>query len=111
MVRIEESVVRALRHGLSYELYKALLLSYGKRGEKAFFYVKDGRVKRYRDFFVVVGREEYLVDEDFCTCKDFQLRLKGRRPCAHILAVFIAKRLGAYDYIDAYYVDFLQKTL
>ena len=111
MVRIEKSVLEALRHGLSYELYKALLLSYGKRGEKAFFYVKDGRVKKYRDFFVVVGREEYLVDEDFCTCKDFQLRLKGKRPCAHILAVIIAKRLKVYDEIDAYYVDFLQKTL
>ncbi len=110
-MKIEDSVVKALRYGLGYELYKALLLSYGRRGEKAFFYVRDGRVKKYRDFFVVVGREEYLVDEDFCTCRDFQLRLKGKRPCAHILAVFVAKRLKMYDEIDAYYIDFLQKAL
>ncbi len=106
-LKIEDNVVRALKHGLSYELYKALLLSYGKRGEKAFFYVKERRVKKYKDFFVVVGREEYLVDDFFCTCKDFQIRLKGRKPCAHILALFIAKKLKAYDEFDAYYIDFL----
>ncbi len=106
-LKIEDNVVQALKHGLSYELYKALLLSYGKRGEKAFFYVKERRVKKYRDFFVVVGREEYLVDDFFCTCKDFQLRLKGQKPCAHILALFIAKRLKFYDEFDAYYIDFL----
>ncbi len=106
-LKIDDSVVQALKYGLSYELYKALLLSYGKRGEKAFFYVKDRRIKKYKDFFVVVGREEYLVDDDFCTCKDFQLRLKGQKPCAHILAVFIAKRLKLYDEFDTYYIDFL----
>ncbi len=106
-MRIDEKVVEALKHGLSYELYKALLLSYGKRGEKAFFYVKDRRVKKYRDFFVVVGREEYLVDDSFCTCKDFQIRLKGKKPCAHILALFVAKNLGIYDEFDAYYIDYL----
>ena len=106
-MKIDEEVVSALKHGLTYELYKALLINYGRRGEKAFFYVRDRRVKKYKDFFVVVGKEEYLVDEDFCTCKDFQINLKGKKPCAHMLAVFIAKRLRLYDEFDAYYIDFL----
>jgi len=91
---------------LDYQLYKALLTTFGKRGDKAFFYVRERRVKKYRDFFVVVGREEYVVDDYFCTCKDFQINLKGREPCAHILAVEVAKNVGMYDEVDAYYIDF-----
>ena len=89
-----------------FSLYRFLIDTFGKRGDKAFFYMREGRVKRYRDFFVVVGREEYIVDEEFCTCRDFQLNLKGRQPCAHIIAVQIARKFGMYDTIDAYYIDF-----
>jgi predicted nucleic acid-binding Zn finger protein len=110
-LKIRDEVVSALKYGLSYELYKALLMCYGKRGEKAFFYVKEGRVKKYKDFFVVVGREEYLVDDDFCTCKDFQINLKFKSPCAHILAVFIAKNLKRYDEFDAYYLDYIMDKM
>ncbi len=104
-MRLEESVLKLAESGLSFELLKALIRFYGNRGKKAFLYVKNGRVRRYRDFFVVKGREEYIVDEDFCTCRDFQMRLKGRRPCAHIIAVAIAKRAKAYESVDEYYVD------
>jgi len=90
----------------SFELYRFLIERFGKRGDKAFFYVRENRVKKYRDFFVVVGREEYIVDERFCTCRDFQINLKGKKPCAHIIAVEIAKALKNYDEIDAYYIDF-----
>ncbi|NOY11584.1 MAG: hypothetical protein GXO67_05810 [Archaeoglobi archaeon] len=89
-----------------FSLYKYLIDVFGKRGDKAFFYVKERRVKRYRDFFVVVGREEYIVDERFCTCRDFQFNLKGRAPCAHIIAVEVARNLKMYDEVDAYYIDF-----
>lgn len=91
---------------LDFSLYKFVINAFGKRGDKAFFYVKENRVKKYRDFFVVVGREEYIVDEEFCTCRDFQLNLKGKLPCAHIIAVEIAKRFKMYDEVDAYYIDF-----
>ncbi len=93
---------------LDFNLYKFLIDSFGKRGDKAFFYVKEGRVKKYRDFFIVVGKEEYLVDENFCTCKDFQIKLRGKKPCAHIIAVEVAKSLDLYDEIDAYYIDFIK---
>lgn len=85
---------------------KRFFLNYGKRGEKAYFYLQQNRVKKYRDFFIVVGREEYIVDEFFCSCPDFQLKLRGREPCAHILAVEVAKILKHYDEIDAYYTEF-----
>ena len=106
-MQLKSEVEKAIK-ALNYDLYKALLLNYGKRGEKAFFYLKEKRIKKYRDFFVVVGREEYVVEDDFCTCNDFQINLKGKRPCAHILAVYIAKRLKLYDEFDVYYVDFLK---
>ncbi len=106
-IRLRYEVLRAARKGLGYELYKALLLNYGRRGEKAYFYVRDRRVKKYKDFFVVVGRWEYIVDEFFCTCPDFQINLKCKKPCAHIIAVEVSKILKMYDEIDAYYADFL----
>ncbi len=92
---------------LDYDLYKYLITHFGKRGDKAFFYAKERRVKKYKDFFVVVGREEYVVDEEFCTCRDFQINLKGKKPCSHMIAVEIAKNLGIYDEIDRYYIDFV----
>ncbi len=105
-MKMANEVIEASKKGLGYELYKALFMNYGKRGEKAFFYLQQNRVKKYRDFFVVVGRNEYIVDEFFCSCPDFQLKLKGKEPCSHIIAVEVAKLLGRYDEIDAYYTDF-----
>lgn len=105
-MRLKSEVLEATSKGLSFELYKSLLFNYGSRGEKAFFYLRERRVKKYLDFFVVVGRNEYVVDDFFCTCPDFQLRLKGREPCAHIIAVELAKILRCFDEIDAYYSDF-----
>lgn len=101
-------VEEALKKGLSLDLYKALVRFYGKRGKKAFRYVVERRVKKYKDFFIVVGGEEYIVDEWFCTCRDFQLNLKFQKPCAHIIAVEVAKRLNLYDFVDAYYIDYLE---
>jgi predicted nucleic acid-binding Zn finger protein len=107
---LPEEVLRAINNcKLNYGLYKSLLLSYGKRGEKAFFYLKEGRIKKYRDFFVVVGEEEYLVEESYCSCKDFQINLKARKPCSHIIAVKVAREMGIYDSIDVYYIDFIKR--
>ncbi len=107
MFALPEEVVKAARKGLCYELYRALLLNYGKRGEKAFFYLREKRVKKYRDFFVVVGTNEYVVEGNFCTCMDFQFNLKAKKPCAHIIAVKLARIMKMYDSYDVYYTDFL----
>ncbi len=105
---VSEQVREVAKKGLSYELYRSLLFTYGKRGEKAYFYLKDRRVKRYLDFFVVVGREEYIVEDEFCTCADFLINLRGKGLCSHIIAVELAKITGIFDKIDTYYVDFLR---
>ncbi|MFA7562427.1 MAG: SWIM zinc finger family protein [Methanoculleus sp.] len=76
---------------------------YGERGKKALEAVDSGQVKRYLDFFVVVGRnDEYIIEGDFCTCSDFLFR---GRECWHILAVRIAERTGSYESYDLWYQD------
>lgn len=107
---LSEDVLREIKgRELSHGLYESLLFKYGKRGEKAFLILKENRVKKYKDFFVVVGGEEYIVEETHCNCKDFQINLRQTKPCAHIIAIKIAKRVGLYDNIDRYYLDFIGK--
>jgi|GEM_PF-555054 predicted nucleic acid-binding Zn finger protein len=105
---LPHEVLKSAKKGISYDLYKSLLLTYGKRGEKAFNYLKEDRIKKYLDFFVIVGEEEYIVEDDFCTCNDFQINLKGRVPCAHILALKISKLLRHYKEFNLYYVDYME---
>jgi predicted nucleic acid-binding Zn finger protein len=76
---------------------------FGERGRKALRAVEEGRVKRYLDFYVVVGKsDEYVVEEDFCTCSDFVYR---SRHCWHILAVRIAEATGEYEKYPLWYQD------
>lgn len=76
---------------------------YKDRGRKALTAVDEQRVKRYLDFYVVVGHSnEYIVEGDFCTCSDFLFR---GRECWHILAVRIAERTGIYESYDLWYQD------
>ena len=102
---LPSEVLKAAKSGNDDELYKSLLLNFGKRGDKAYRYLKERRVKKYRDLFVVVGKEEYVVEEGVCTCPDFAARSK----CAHVIAVEVAKVTKQYDEIDPYYIDFLNR--
>jgi predicted nucleic acid-binding Zn finger protein len=80
--------------------------AYGTRGENALRIVDGHRVKKYLDFFVVVGKnDEYVVDEEFCTCDDF--RYRGGR-CSHILAQKIALLTGDYEPVDLWYQEYLR---
>ena len=93
----------AEREALTPELLQEIIRMYGERGRKAVQAVEEKRIKKYRDFFVVVGTsDEYIVDEDFCTCRDFIFR-KGR--CWHELAVRIAAAIGSFEEIDLWYQD------
>jgi predicted nucleic acid-binding Zn finger protein len=93
----------AERAALDPELRQEIIRIYGERGRKALQAIDESRVKKYRDFFVVVGTsDDYIVDEDFCTCRDFIFR-KGR--CWHELAVRIAAAIGSFDEIDRWYQD------
>jgi predicted nucleic acid-binding Zn finger protein len=91
------------RKSLTPELREEIIRIYGERGRKALQAIDEQRIKKYRDFFIVVGTsDEYIVDEDFCTCRDFIFR-KGR--CWHELAVKIAAAIGSFDEIDLWYQD------
>lgn len=82
---------------------------HGDRGNRAIEAVGEGRVKEYRDFTVVVGHEdEYVVEDDGCTCKDSEYNLDAADPeqlCWHAIAVRIARAVGATDEHDMWYSD------
>jgi predicted nucleic acid-binding Zn finger protein len=80
---------------------------YGQRGVKALEIVDEGRVKKYLDFFVVVGTsEEHIVEEEFCSCSDALFRRRGE--CAHVLAVRIAALTGQFEEFPLWYLDSLK---
>ncbi|KUG19489.1 MAG: SWIM zinc finger family protein [Methanomicrobiaceae archaeon] len=96
-IECEEALTPALRD--------AIIRACGERGRKALRALEECRVKRYLDFYVVVGRGgEYVVEEDFCTCNDFLFR---GGECWHILAVRLARRFGLYEPYELWYQDCL----
>ena len=96
---------RTLEDGLEDEIIR----EFGVRGKNAIALVRSGRVKKYRDFFVVGGRKgEYVVEGDFCTCRDYLYRLsKQGGICYHSLATKIAAATGEYQTVDAWYSDII----
>ena len=86
--------------GLTPKVREAFASAYGKRGLDAFDAVAAMRVKKYRDYFVVVGNhDEYYVDDGVCTCQ----AALHMRECWHTLAVKIALESGVYEVYDAWY--------
>ncbi|MDD1667187.1 MAG: hypothetical protein LUO96_01840 [Methanomicrobiales archaeon] len=89
---------------LTDETRRLIREQYGQRGVKALEIVDEGRVKKYLDFFVVVGTsEEHVVEEEFCDCIDALFRRRGS--CAHVLAVRIASLTGQYEEYPLWYMD------
>lgn len=86
------------------EIKSLIVEKYGEKGKKAIEAIDSRRVKRYKDFYVVVGREEHIVVEDYCNCKDFFFNASRKGEyCWHILAVKIADITECYDRIDGWY--------
>lgn len=96
---------------LTPELEKRLSKEFGSRGKKAIEAVRSGKVKKYRDFFVVEGSTGvYIVEDDFCTCKDYLYRLSIKGGvCYHSIAVRIARATGEYEEVDQWYSDVMPK--
>ncbi len=82
-------------------------LEYGNRGRKGLEIVNERRVKQYKDYFVVVGEtDEYVVEDELCTCKDFLFNnAKTGVKCSHMIAVEVAKQKDIIDAVDAWYQD------
>ena len=94
---------------LTPETVERIISLHGDRGQRAIDVIGENRVKEYRDFTVVVGREaEYIVEDDGCTCKDAEYNLDPTDPeqlCWHAIAVRIARALDATDEHDMWYSD------
>jgi len=82
-------------------------IEHGNRGKKGLEIVRERRVKRYKDFHIVVGEtDEYVVEGTFCTCKDFLFNAsRSDVKCSHVIAVEIAEQKGIVDAVDAWYQD------
>jgi predicted nucleic acid-binding Zn finger protein len=88
---------------LTLDTKEKILRIFGERGRKALLAVEESRVKKYLDFFVVVGtHDEYVVDDEFCNCRAQQYR-KGH--CWHVLAARIAEVTGLFETVDEWYQD------
>lgn len=91
----------AERRSLDTELRNEIVVAFGTRGAKALAAIDDGRVLKYLDFFVVVGKtSRYIVEEEFCTCSDFMYR---GRTCWHLLAARIAELTVTYVSVNRWY--------
>jgi predicted nucleic acid-binding Zn finger protein len=89
---------------LTPEIRRLIGERYSQRGKKALEIVDEGRVKKYLDFFVVVGSsEEHVVEDEYCSCVDALFRRRGE--CAHVLAVRIAALTGCYEEFPLWYQD------
>ena len=94
---------------LTPETVDPIVTLHGDRGQRAIEAVAENRVKEYRDFTVVVGhRDEYVVENDGCTCKDAEYNLDAADPeqlCWHAIAVRIARAIDETDEHDMWYSD------
>ncbi len=91
------------KHVLDEALREEIVADFGTKGKKALAAIEAGKIKKYLDFFVVEGRTaEYVVDEDFCTCRDFLYR---GRTCWHLLAVRIAIGADLAEPVDTWYQE------
>ena len=94
---------------LDSEVADRIISVHGSRGVRAIEAVAEGRVKQYNDFTVVVGYDdEYIVEDDGCTCKDAEYNLDAEDPtdlCWHALAVKIAGEIDAVDDHDMFYSE------
>ena len=78
----------------------AFVSTYGKRGAEAVDAVRDKRVKKYLDYYVVVGNNnEYFIDEGECSCP----AARFGNECWHTIAVRIAEELHAYEEYNLWY--------
>jgi predicted nucleic acid-binding Zn finger protein len=94
---------------LTSEAADSIIATHGDRGVTAIEAVSEERVKGYRDFTVVVGHsEEYVIEDDSCTCEDSRYNLDPEDPtqlCWHVIAAKIARRIDAVDHHDMWYSE------
>ena len=96
---VEDFFTRLRNKGeLTPALREEIIRMFGDRGRKALKAIDEHRIKKYLDFYIVVGTSgEYIVEDEFCTCPVYFYRGGG---CWHVLAVKIAALSGDYESYD-----------
>ncbi|MFB6283802.1 MAG: SWIM zinc finger family protein [Halobacteria archaeon] len=94
------------RRSLDADITRKILERHGERGKRGIDAVSEQRVKKYMDFVVVVGRhDEYVIEDDSCTCEDFRYNLGGEGLCWHVIAKKIAFATDSVDEHDMWYSE------
>lgn len=90
-------------------IVETLVDLHGDRAKRAITAVTESRIKQYKDFIVVVGhQDEYIIEQQSCTCDDTKYNLDADNPtdiCWHVIATEIAIRTDALDEYDIWYTD------
>lgn len=83
-----------------------ILSQHENRGKRAIDAVSEDRVKEYLDFVVVVGKhDEYIIEDESCTCADYRYNLDPGEYCWHILAAEIAMATDQTDEHEMWYTE------
>ena len=91
---------------LDERITQEILARHGDRGKRGIDAVSEERVKKYRDFVVVVGiHDEYVVEDGSCTCEDYIYNLEGNDACWHIIAKEVAFATDNIDEHDMWYSE------
>ncbi|NPD89371.1 MAG: hypothetical protein HGN29_11660 [Asgard group archaeon] len=80
---------------------------FNSRGEKAAKILKEKKLHKLvlsndMEFWEIEGKSKkyIIIDENFCECTDFQVRVLGREEktlCYHLLAKIIGEKFELYD--------------
>ncbi len=86
---------------LNEELERAVVDTYGSRGERALEVVKSGGARKKEGQWFVQGKEgEYEIVRTYCTCYDYVLNVVTEKAdvdmCYHALAKTICELLDAH---------------
>jgi predicted nucleic acid-binding Zn finger protein len=77
--------------GLTPDVERMVIETYGERGRKALRAVRQGRVRKEGAIWIVKGKtDEYEIVKDLCYCMDYTLNVVTGRAgvdmCYHVLA-------------------------
>lgn len=94
---------------LTAPIVDSLIELHDDRAKRAVKAVAESRIKQYKDFIVVVGHhDEYIIEDDSCTCEDAKYNLDSEDPedrCWHSIAAEIATILETTDDQEIWYTD------
>ncbi|OKY77716.1 MAG: SWIM zinc finger protein [Candidatus Methanohalarchaeum thermophilum] len=94
------------------EAKKLILEKFGKRGERAINGLEEDKIKKYNDFWIVIGEKDHIViNKCFCDCEDYLYNISSRegseKYCWHSIAVKLADIFNMYSKINEFYFKYM----